>query len=416
MKSGCCRISKKELSPIFDLGNLYVTGFYPEITLDAPRGHLQLGIGEESGLAQLCHSIDRDVLYREYWYRSGTNETMTRQLKEVVDQIPYWVKLNKDDVVLDIGCNDGTLLKHYPKSPKLFKVGLDPAKNIAEEGRAFCDAHAAEYFTKENFFKLSDEKKAKVITAIAMFYDLEDPSSFVKDIVDSLTDDGIFIVQLSYTPLMIKQNAFDNMIHEHLQFYTLASLTYLFDKYDLKIVDVQLNDVNAGSFRVISTKRNNSLDASAIFTKDIGQYRINSFLLNEIKCGMGELDTFKNFIKQVDKEKKTLMDLLCKLRNQGKKVYGYGASSKGNTLLQYYGITPDLVTAIAERQPQKYGLLAAGSWIPIISEEEMRAAKPDYLLILPWHFIHEFVYREKDFLSKGGKFITPLPEVKIFGA
>ncbi|SVE34955.1 uncharacterized protein METZ01_LOCUS487809, partial [marine metagenome] len=239
----------------------------------------------------------------------------------------------------------------YPKSPKLFKVGLDPAMNIAEEGRAFCDAHAAEYFTKENFFELSDGRKAKVITAIAMFYDLEDPSNFVKDIVDSLKDDGIFIVQLSYTPLMIKQNAFDNMIHEHLQFYTLASLTYLFDKYDLKIVDVQLNDVNAGSFRVISTKRNNNLDASAIFTKDIGQYRINSFLLNEINCGMGELDTFRNFKKQVDKQKKTLMDLLCKLRNQGKKVYGYGASSKGNTLLQYYGITPDLVTAIAERQP-----------------------------------------------------------------
>jgi len=333
-----------------------------------------------------------------------------------VNQIHYWVRLNKNDVVLDIGCNDGTLLKHYSESPKLFKVGLDPAKNIAEEGRVFCDAHAAEYFTKENFFKLSDGKKAKVITAIAMFYDLEDPSSFVKDIVDSLTDDGIFIVQLSYTPLMMKQNAFDNMIHEHLEFYTLASLTYLFDMHGLKIVDVQLNDVNAGSFRVISTKKNNNLDAAAIFTKDIGQYRINSFLLNERSLGMSELNTFKNFKKRVDKQKKTLMDLLCKLRNEGKKVYGYGASSKGNTLLQYYGITPDLVTAIAERQPQKYGLLAAGSWIPIISEEEMRAAKPDYLLILPWHFIHEFLHREKDFLSRGGKFITPLPEVKVFGA
>ena len=411
-----CRISGKKLTPIFDLGNLYVTGFYPEITLDAPRGHLQLGIGEESRLVQLCHSVDRDVLYREYWYRSGTNVTMTRQLKEIVDQVSYWVRLNEGDVVLDIGCNDGTLFKHYPKSPKLFKVGIDPARNIAEDGRAHCDAHAAKYFTKKTFFELSDGRKAKIITAIAMFYDLDDPWSFVKDIVDSLTDDGIFIVQLSYTPLMIKQNAFDNIIHEHLEFYTLASLKYLFDKCDLRIIDVQLNDVNAGSFRVISTKRNNNLDAAAIFTKDIGEYRTNSFLLNEQKSGMSEPDTFNKFMRRAEKQKKTLMDLLYNLRNDGKKVFGYGASSKGNTLLQYYGITPDLVTAIAERQSQKYGLLTAGSWIPIVSEEEMRAAKPDYLLVLPWHFNHEFVYREKEFLYKGGKFITPLPKVQVMGA
>ena len=123
-----CRISGKELTPIFDLGDLCVTGFYPEITLDAPRGNLQLGIGEESGLVQLCHSVDRDILYREYWYRSGTNATMVRQLREVVDQVSYWVRLNDGDVVLDIGCNDGTLFKHYPKSIKVFKVGIDPAK------------------------------------------------------------------------------------------------------------------------------------------------------------------------------------------------------------------------------------------------------------------------------------------------
>ena len=411
-----CRISGKRITPIFDLGNLYVTGYYPDISLDAPRGNLQLGIGEESGLVQLCHTVDRDILYREYWYRSGTNVTMARQLKEITDQVPYWVRLNDGDIVLDIGCNDGTLLKHYPKLPKLFKVGIDPARNIAEEGRVHCDVHSTKYFTKKTFFNLTDGRKAKVITAIAMFYDLDDPGSFVSDVVDSLTDDGIFIIQLSYTPLMIQQNAFDNIIHEHLEFFTLVSLKYLFDKYDLKIVDVQLNDVNAGSFRIIATKKDNNLDDAAIFNKDIGQYRLNSFLMNEKKHGMSKLETFEKFMRRVEKQKIILMDILYNLRNEGKKVFGYGASSKGNTLLQYYGITPDLLTAIAERQPQKYGLFTAGSWIPIISEEEMRSAQPDYLLVFPWHFIHEFVYREKEFLSKGGKFITPLPEVKIIGA
>ncbi|MCR4340412.1 MAG: class I SAM-dependent methyltransferase [Gemmatimonadaceae bacterium] len=411
-----CRISGKPLVPVFDIGNLYVSAFYPAIDPKAPRSPLQLGIGQDSALMQLAHSVEPDSLYRQYWYRSGTNTTMTAQLKDVVNVVRPWTRLRDGDVVLDIGCNDGTLLAHYGDTPKLFKVGIDPAQNLEELGRQQCAAHATDYFTKEVFLRLSGGRKASVITSIAMFYDLDDPGAFVQDIHDSLADDGIWIVQLSYTPLMLKQNAFDNIIHEHVGFYSLSSLDYLLKKHGLKIVDVELNDVNAGSFRVVAAKTANALSNSARFTIDLGDVRRDSLLQYEATLALDDPDTYRQFMTRVDAQKHALLELLQRLKREGKRVYGYGASSKGNTLLQYYGITSEYVTAIAERQSQKWGLLTPGSWIPIISEEEMRAAKPDYLLVLPWHFIHEFIYREQAFLKGGGHFIVPLPEVRVIGA
>jgi len=410
-----CRISGEPLKRVADLGDLYLTGFYSSITADAPRGPLRLSLGETSRLLQLEDSFDPDLLYREYWYRSGTNQTMTGQLRDIVDTIPHWIKLREQDVVLDIGCNDGTLLKQYPDSPRLFTVGMDPARNLQELGQAACDAHAAKYFSSDQFLPLSGGRKAKVITSIAMFYDLEDPSAFVRDIYESLADDGIWIAQLSYVPLMLKQNAFDNIVHEHLEFYSMYPVRYLLDQHDMKILDVELNDVNAGSFRLIMSKKCNSAEDAAIFTRDIGEVRVRSLELLEDELRLDEPRVYQQFMARVDEQKNRLLELLTRLKNEGKVVYGYGASSKGNTLLQYYGITPDLVTAIAERQPAKIGLYTPGSWIPIVSEEEMRRQRPDYLLVLPWHFIHEFQQRERAFLEGGGQFIVPLPEVRLVG-
>ncbi len=411
-----CRISGKPLTPVIDLGNLYVSAFYRAIEPDSPRSPLQLGIGEDSGLLQLAHTVDPDTLYREYWYRSGTNATMARQLKDVVNVVPAWTRLRDGDVVLDIGCNDGTLLSHYGDVPKLFKVGIDPARNIEEQGRLQCSAHATGYFSSELFLSLSGGRKASVITSIAMFYDLDEPGAFVKDVFDSLADDGVWIAQLSYTPLMLKQNAFDNVIHEHLEFYTLSSMNYLLCQYGFKIVDVELNDVNAGSVRVVVAKDGNPLRHSARFTTDIGDVRRTSLLEYEATLALDNPETYRAFMRRVETQKGALLDLLRQLKGEGKLVYGYGASSKGNTLLQYYGITSEYVTAIAERQPQKWGLLTPGSWIPIVSEDDMRAAKPDYLLVLPWHFIHEFIHREQAFLHGGGRLIVPLPEVRVIEA
>lgn len=409
-----CRISGEKLTPIMDFGEIYLNNFLKYPNKSAPTGKLKLGFGKKSKLLQLLDTADQDKLYKNYWYRSGTNQTMTDQLKDIVDLIPKWINLKKGDVVLDIGCNDGTLLKHYKKLGKFHRVGIDPATNIAKEGKLNCESHSVSFFDKKVFFKLTKEK-AKVITSIAMFYDLDNPSKFVSDIKDCLNDDGIWITQFSYTPLMMNLNAFDNIIHEHIEYYTLESIIPLLKKYNLEIIDADINDVNAGSLRLVIKKKKNDLQGAADFTKEIGKLRLKSLVLYEKKLQYDKKKIYVNFKKNVDNQKRNLIQILSKLKKQKKLVLGYGASTKGNTLLQYYGITDKLLPGIAERQKQKVGLLTVGSWIPIISEEEMRNKNPDYLLVLPWQFIHEFIIREKDFLKRGGKFIVPLPKVKIIG-
>ena len=249
-----------------------------------------------------------------------------------------------------------------------------------------------------------------------MFYDLEDPHTFVEGVRQCLDDNGIWILQLSYTPLMITQNAFDNIVHEHLEFYTLLSMQYLLERHDLKVVDVELNDTNSGSVRLTVTKKTNPLNSTPLFNKDIGEFRYQSLLSYEKQLHLDEPQVYHDFMRRIIILKEKTLNLLGKLAREGKTVFGYGASTKGNTLLQYYGIGQNLVRCIVERQPQKFGLLTVGSWIPIVSEEEMRKTRPDYLLILPWHFINEFRYRERDYLRSGGKFIVPLPELEIIGS
>ena len=266
-----CRLSGKPLIEVIDLGELYVSNFYASVELDAPRAPLRIGIGEESGLLQLMDPFDRPPLYEQYWYRSGTNETMSRQLHDVVNAFRDWVYLKPGDVVLDIGCNDGTLLSHLPRSLEIVRVGIDPAENLAAEARAVCDAHSVGFFGKDRYLDLTGGRKARVITSIAMFYGVEDPMPFVKDVADCLTDDGVWVLQLSYTPLMIKQNAFDNICHEHIYYYTLLSLKYLLDQADLEILDVELNDANAGSFRITSCKKGQRERFGTAFLRDIGR-------------------------------------------------------------------------------------------------------------------------------------------------
>lgn len=413
MTKPLCRLSGKPLTEVINLGDLYVSNFCKTINTAAPRAPLRIGIGEESGLLQLMDPVDRLPLYEKYWYRSGTNATMTRQLGDVVASVREWERLKTGDVVLDIGCNDGTLLSQMPQNLDLFRIGIDPAENLAELARKHCEAHSTGFFSKERFMDLSGGRKARVITSIAMFYGVEDPKSFVHDISECLADNGIWILQLSYTPLMIKQNAFDNICHEHIQYYTLLSLKYLLDQFHLDILDVEFNDVNSGSFRVIICKKGQGEKHANMFLRDIGRYRVESTLAYEKYQRFDEPQIYKDYMSKLNTLKAETLELLTRLKKNGKKVLGYGASTKGNTLLQFYGLGPNLIEAIAERQPQKYGLLTVGSWVPIISEEEMRRREPDYLLVLPWHFMTEFMDREAAFLQGGGKFIIPLPELQV---
>ncbi len=409
---GTCRITGENLTEVMDFGNPYVSDFVDRAG-QGERAPLKLGISQ-AGLVQLYDSYSAEKMYgANYWYQSGINESMRRALWDVTQGAKRWVALRSGDVVLDIGCNDGTLLGSHPSD--YTRIGFDPSINVVEKA---IDSHRADivvndFFSAEAFHHVSTQK-AKVITAIAMFYDIEDPVAWTQEVADCLTDDGILIIQQSYMPLMLKQNAFDNICHEHLTYQSLSTMSFIMRSAGLYILDVELNGVNGGSFRIYAGKSQQSLIA-ADFDLDVAAMRVHSLMSYEraaenMLCLENQLTAFANRVRAVRAE---TVDLLERLVDDNKTVVGLGASTKGNTLLQYYGIGPGLLPAIAERTPSKVGKLTAGSWIPIISEDEMRAMKPDYLFVLPWHFVSSIQQREAGLLANGTRLIVPLPQLKI---
>jgi SAM-dependent methyltransferase len=355
-------------------------------------------------------------MYKHYWYRSGTNESMVEELKQIATSTSRLMRLGPGDVFVDIACNDGTLLSFL--EPGVIRIGFDPAENTYQEAvQKNFDLFVNDYFTaRAHQASAHGSKKAKVMSTIAMFYDLEDPHEFVRDVKDVMDDDGLWVMQMSYLPLMLKQLAFDNICHEHLEYYSLHSLKYLLDQHDLQIVDCQLNDVNGGSFRVYIRK--NSADPTTFATapyRDVANFRVQSTLAYEDTLNLTDPQTYIDFYNKASSLKDQTLTFMKAEKAKGKKIWAYGASTKGNTLLQWWGIDHTLVDGIAERQPMKYGLKTVGSNIPIASDEDMRKANPDYLLVLPWHFIESFVRREREFLDRGGKFIVPCPYFDVIG-
>ena len=404
---------KKYLS----IGSHFVSDFIKnETEYKREKYSLDLYLDEQTGALRLNDIAPHDSMWGTYWYRSGINESMPLELKSIVDQTVKRIKHNPNDIWLDIACNDGTMFKFIPDS--FTKLGIDPSDDSYYSESSKLATVVQDYFSYEAYNKTGyGNRKCKIVTSIAMFYDLENPHIFIDDICKILDDDGVWVIQLSYTPLMLKQMAFDNICHEHVYYYSLKSLKNLFDQHDLKIVDAEINDANGGSIRVYIQKNAASLSSfGTAHSRDVCDFKINSLLEYELNHYDITLeDNWIIFSEKLNALKKQTVDFIRKEKALGKKIYGYGASTKGNTLLQYFGLDSNDIVAIAERSPLKFGLKTTGSNIPIISESEMRAAKPDYLLILPWCFVSEFVSREKEFLENGGKFIVPCPDFQILG-
>lgn len=400
---------------LFSLGDLYVSDFIDKDS-DARAGKhdLTLVIDQRYGCARLNKTTPIHSMFGKYWYRSGINVTMKRELSDIVDSITSLQSFKKDDLWLDIACNDGTLLSYVPNTFQ--KLGIDPAEDsFLKESQKVADEIVQDYFTLDNYNKSKfKDKKANVITCIAMFYDLDEPINFLNDVYDVLDDDGLFVLQMSYTPLMIKQLAFDNICHEHVYYWSLESLNKLLSESKFKIVDCQLNDVNGGSFRIYIKKENSDITKfSTAPYRDVCSVRIQSLLTWERTTNINNKQTWVNFFNDIQNLKEKTIKFIKEEKQKGKMICGYGASTKGNTLLQYFGLDNTLIDAIAERSHYKFGLKTIGTNIPIKSEEEVRAMKPDYMLVLPWHFISEFVKREKEYLASGGAFIVPCPEFRI---
>lgn len=408
-----CRVCHSEnLAFILSLGSIYVSDFVTDRVSTSEKTYpLELVICDPAadgcGLLQLRHTVDPSKMYRFYYYHSGTNAMMRKALADIATSADKRAGLKKGDMVIDIGCNDGTLLRSYTKKG-LKLVGFDPAKNLVPEARVGTTKIINDYFNYEAFEENFPGKKAKVITSIAMFYDLDDPNKFVSDVVKCLRPDGLWIIQMSYLPLMLEMNAFDNICHEHLEYYSLYSLQNLLKRHGLRVVDVELNDVNSGSFRVYIHQEDHP------GTKE-GAKRVKALEKQEEKQRLSEKETYFKFASRVDAIREDVYHLVNTEVKKGKTVYVYGASTKGNTLLQYFDLDHRLIKGASERNPDKFGKKTVGTLIPIVSEDEARRAKPDYFLVLPWHFLQIFIRQEKKYLRSGGRFIVPLPKMKIIG-
>jgi hypothetical protein len=382
-----------------------LTGVFPKSKEEKiTRGPVDLVWCPDSGLLQMKQTYNLEEMYGDnYGYRSGLNSSMVSHLKQKIKTLENIVKLNDSDLVIDIGSNDATSLKSYKGNHR--KVGIDPTGKKFKQFYTNDITLIPDFFTAEKFRMLFPNEKAKVITSIAMFYDLESPLDFVRDIASCLEDEGIWHFEQSYMPSMLKTNSYDTICHEHLEFYSLKVVKNMLSKHGLRIIDVQMNSINGGSFAVTACKEK----ATYISNEPI----INWLLQQEDQMGLETSKPYIEFAERAFLHKKNLVELIDALVKDGKKVFGYGASTKGNVLLQFCNLTAKHIPYIAEVNEEKYGSYTPGSHIPIISEKEAKAMKPDYFLVLPWHFKNNIMAREKEFLANGGKFIFPLPEIEI---
>ena len=392
-----CRLcGSSDLFDVLSLGEQYINDFVsPERIGKGLKAPLELVMCRHCSLLQLRHTAPQELLYsRYYWYRSGVTHTMRRALRDITEQVEAMVPLRNGDVVLDIGANDGTLLASYTVTG-IHRVGCEPANNLVDLLRENSDYVMHDFWDYERYMELAGQwglGKAKVITAIGMFYDLEDPNRFIRDARQALTEDGIFVAQLMCLKSMLEKNDVGNICHEHLEYYSLETLKYLFETNGLEIFNIEENDVNGGSYRI-----------HARHYKGTGISFDEKFTLEDILA-------FGNRVKD---NRDRCVEFIKQEVGKGKSVYVYGASTKGNVILQYYGLDHTLIAAASERSPEKWGKYTIGTWIPIVSEEEARRAKPDYFLVLPWAFFPEFYEREKEWRLGGGQFIVPLPEFRV---
>ena len=388
-----CRVCGfDKLTPLFSLGDLYVSTFVDKPGDSIGKAPLELVYCENCTLLQLKHTALQELLYsRHYWYRSGINPVIANDLKEIAEVAQRMVPLQKGDIVLDIGTNDGTMLKFYPEH--VIRVGCEPADNLIEEVRKVTPYVIHDFWSYEAWAKLMRDKKARVVSAIGMFYDMEDPGQFIRDAARVMAEDGLFVAQLMCLRPMLQKNDVGNICHEHLEYYSYESLKYLFEHNGLEIFKVEENSINGGSYRLFGRHlKAGSIEYPENLTKEDHQ----------------------GFYRRIEENKRRCVEFIKGEAANGKKIYAYGASTKGNTILQYYGLDYSLIAGAADKSEEKWGKYTVGTEIPIVSEEEARK-KADYFFVLPWAFFDAFYEREKEWLSRGGKFIISIPEFRAVG-
>ncbi|MCC9595492.1 MULTISPECIES: class I SAM-dependent methyltransferase [unclassified Rubrivivax] len=403
-----CRVGGgSDLVSVLNLGQQALTGVFPRsVSEPVTVGPLELVWCPSSGLLQLKHSYEASEMYGDnYGYRSGLNQSMVNHLTDKVAYLERLAKPVAGDVIVDIGSNDATTLKAYTTSG-LRRIGIDPT------GKKFSSYYPADVSLVPDFFSaaayrsVEPTKQAKIVTSIAMFYDLESPIAFAQQIASILADDGIWHFEQSYMPSMLRTNSYDTICHEHLEYYSLHVVQTILKAAGLQLVDVVMNGINGGSFAVTAARAENK-------TIKPNRAVIEWLLAQEDRMGLNTPRPYREFEERVFRHREDLTRLIRSLNADGKRILGYGASTKGNVTLQFCGLTAQDIPAIAEVNEEKFGRVTPGTHIPIVSEAEARAMKPDYFLVLPWHFKDGILRREKEYLANGGRFIFPFPEIEI---
>ncbi|WP_120717360.1 class I SAM-dependent methyltransferase [Tsuneonella amylolytica] len=403
-----CRIcGNSSLEPVLDLGVQALTGVFPK-SPDEPVGEGPLRLvkcvgdyDQACGLLQLEHSYDIDEMYGEnYGYRSGLNASMVAHLHRKVERISGLVDLVAGDLVIDIGSNDATTLKAYTQEG-LQLVGVDPTGTKFREYYPDHITLIPDFFSADLVRDRFGDRKAKVVTSFSMFYDLEAPMDFMEQVAGILADDGIWVFEQSYMPAMLETNSFDTVCHEHLEFYALKQIQWMADRVGLAIEDVEFNDVNGGSFSVTVRKSGGTRARTP---------QVEEILRRETDMGLDILEPFRAFERRVKQAREEIRGFVCRAKAAGKTVAGLGASTKGNVLLQYCGLTADDLVAVGEVNPDKFGAYTPGSHIPIVSERDLLARSPDYLLVLPWHF-RAFFEQSPKFADR--TLVYPLPRLGV---
>ncbi|MCY9787287.1 class I SAM-dependent methyltransferase [Nocardiopsis sp. EMB25] len=402
-----CRVcDNRELIPVLDLGEQALTGVFPRSREEVvPEFPLELVKCSPSGcgLVQLRHTPDPGLMYGEgYGYRSGIRPFMVDHLRGKVESVRRRVELGAGDIVVDIGSNDATLLRSYPDAG-LRRVGIDPT------GGKFRDRYPddaeliVDYFSRDVFTERFGDERARVVTSIAMFYDLPDPLAFMRDVRDILADDGVWLMEQSYLPSMLEADAYDIVCHEHLEYYALRQIEWMAERVGLTVLSAEITDVYGGSLCVTLAR-----STSPHTVDENGLDRVRAL---ESQAKIDTMAPFETFARRVEHQRDALRSFLADSLDAGRLTAGYGASTKGNVILQYCGITERELPCVGEVSPEKAGRFTPGTRIPIVSEEEAKAMRPDQLLVLPWIYRKGFVERERDFLASGGRLVFPLPEL-----
>ncbi len=419
-----CRVcGSTDLTELFSLGDQCVSDFLlpAEVGVKEVRCPITLDLCRDCTLVQQRYTAPQDFLYtRHYWYRSGTTATMRDALADVVEDAVGRVELQSGDVVLDIGANDGTLLS-FLNGRELVRVGVEPAQNLWTELRQRCEVMIDDFWSARafgdgmkrwNWGGGPDVMRAlspKIVTALGMFYDLEDPNAFIADVAKVLHPDGVFIAQLMCLKQTVEQRDVGNFAHEHLEFYSLESLETLFGKHGLTIRDISENSVNGGSYRLIVRHKTYPVTAAEYS-------RVTAAFRKESEIRLHDPATYTSFFQEMVRNRDDCVAYLQSQAVLGKQIWFYGASTKGNVIAQWYGLTPEMgIAAAVDKSTEKEGRVMVGTNVPIFSEGIMREDRPDVCVVLPYAFLDEFIERERDeeWRKRGGKFVVPLPQFKV---